>query len=71
MFEKALEPLLHRIADALDRVAPPAPADGDFNHSSTILLLDTDGRISARTNTLGATDPKLVEAMRKLVAGKP
>ena len=46
-------------------------ADGDFNHSSTILLLDTDGRISARTNTLGATDPKLVEAMRKLVAGKP
>jgi len=46
-------------------------ASGDFNHSSTILLLDADGRINARTNTLGATDPKLVEAMRKLVAGKP
>lgn len=46
-------------------------ASGDFNHSSTILLLDAEGRINARTNTLGATDPKLVEAMRKLVAAKP
>ncbi|KFX28662.1 SCO family protein [Ralstonia solanacearum] len=44
---------------------------GDFNHSSTILLLDAEGRINARTNTLGATDPKLVEAMRRLVTTKP
>lgn len=43
-------------------------ADGDFNHSSTILLLDAEGRINARTNTLGAVDPKLVAAMRKQVA---
>lgn len=42
-------------------------ADGDFNHSSTIVLLDAEGRINARTNTLGATDPKLVQAMRKLL----
>lgn len=46
-------------------------ADGDFNHSSTILLLDAEGRINARTNTLGAVDPKLVGAMRKLVAAQP
>lgn len=45
-------------------------ADGDFNHSSTILLLDAEGRINARTNTLGAVDPKLVDAMRKLVAAQ-
>ncbi len=45
-------------------------ADGDFNHSSTIVLLDAEGRINARTNTLGAVDPKLVEAMRKLVAAQ-
>ena len=45
-------------------------ADGDFNHSSTILLLDAEGRITARTNTLGAVDPKLVESMRKLVAAQ-
>jgi protein SCO1/2 len=45
-------------------------ADGDFNHSSTILLLDGEGRINARTNTLGAVDPKLVDAMRKLVAAQ-
>ena len=45
-------------------------ADGDFNHSSTILLLDAEGRINARTNTRGAVDPKLVDAMRKLVAAQ-
>lgn len=45
-------------------------ADGDFNHSSTILLLDTEGRITARTNTLGAVDPKLVDAVRKQVAAQ-
>lgn len=45
-------------------------ADGDFNHSSTIVLLDADGRINARTNTLGAVDPKLVESMRKLVSAQ-
>ncbi|CAJ0855108.1 SCO family protein [Ralstonia flatus] len=45
-------------------------ADGDFNHSSTILLLDTEGRITARTNTLGTVDPKLVDAVRKQVAAQ-
>ncbi|MCD9231076.1 SCO family protein [Ralstonia pseudosolanacearum] len=45
-------------------------ADGDFNHSSTIVLLDAQGRINARTNTLGATDPKLVQAMRKLLGAE-
>lgn len=43
-------------------------SDGDFNHSSTVLLLDSEGRINTRTNTLGKVDPKLVEAMRKQVA---
>ena len=38
--------------------------------SRTILLLDAEGRINARTNTLGAVDPKLVDAMRKLVAAQ-
>ena len=45
-------------------------ADGEFKHSSTIVLLDADGRITARTNTLGAVDPKLVGAMRKLLAAQ-
>ncbi len=45
-------------------------ADGDFNHSSTIVLLDAEGRINARTNTLGATDPKLVQAMRAMLDAK-
>ncbi|NOK54991.1 SCO family protein [Burkholderia thailandensis] len=43
-------------------------ASGEFNHSSTIVLLDADGRIVAHTNTLGETDPAFVDAMRKQLA---
>ncbi|WP_162898970.1 SCO family protein [Ralstonia solanacearum] len=42
--------------------------NGDFNHSSTIVLLDANGRINARTNILGAPDPKLVSAVPALLA---
>ena len=38
-------------------------ASGEFNHSSTIELLDADGRIAARTGTLGAVDPVLLKAL--------
>lgn len=41
-------------------------ADGEFNHSSTIDLLDAQGRIVARSGKLGAADPALVAAVRKL-----
>jgi protein SCO1/2 len=43
--------------------------DGDFNHSSTLLLLDRDGRIVARTSIIGRTDPEFVAAVRKLAGG--
>ncbi|MEI7037919.1 SCO family protein [Fulvimonas yonginensis] len=42
--------------------------DGDFNHSSALLLLDAQGRIVARTRIIGRTDPDFVTAVRKLVA---
>ncbi|ONC96078.1 SCO family protein [Burkholderia pseudomallei] len=45
-------------------------ASGEFNHSSTIVLLDADGRIVAHTNTLGETDPAFVDAMRKQLAAQ-
>ncbi|KVK82281.1 SCO family protein [Burkholderia sp. MSMB1498] len=45
-------------------------ASGEFNHSSTIVLLDADGRIVARTNTLGETDPAFVDAMRRQLAAQ-
>lgn len=40
-------------------------ANGDFNHSATIELLDAEGRIAARSGTLGAVDPELVQAVRR------
>jgi len=39
-------------------------ASGEFNHSSTIELLDAQGRIAARTGTLGSVDPALLKALR-------
>lgn len=42
---------------------------GDFNHSSELLLLDTDGRIVARSTVIGRTDPEFVAAVRKLAGG--
>jgi protein SCO1/2 len=39
--------------------------DGDFNHSSELILLDADGRIVARTSVIGRLDPDFVQAVRK------
>jgi protein SCO1/2 len=41
-------------------------ADGEFNHSSTIDVLDPRGRIVARTGKLGAADPAVLAALHKL-----
>lgn len=35
-------------------------ADGNFNHSTLITLLDLDGRIAAQTSLLGRMDPSFV-----------
>jgi protein SCO1/2 len=40
-------------------------SNGEYNHSSTIDLLDKQGRIVAKTGKLGAADPALVAAVRK------
>ena len=42
--------------------------DGDFNHSSELILLDTDGRIAARTTVIGRVDPVFVAAIDKALA---
>jgi protein SCO1/2 len=39
--------------------------DGDFNHSTELILLDPDGRIIARTSIIGRLDPEFVKAVRK------
>jgi protein SCO1/2 len=41
----------------------PLP-DGDFNHSSELLLLDEEGRIVARTAIIGRLDPEFVQAVK-------
>jgi protein SCO1/2 len=42
-----------------------ALADGEFNHTSSMVLLDADGRVLARTERLGAKpDPEFLAAVR-------
>ena len=41
-------------------------ADGEFNHTTTLVLLDAEGRILARTDRLGADgDPEFMAAVRR------
>ena len=44
-------------------------ADGGFNHSTALVLLDADGRILARTEQVGSqADPEFLAAVRQAVA---
>lgn len=41
--------------------------DGEYNHSSELILLDREGRIVARTSKLGRLDASFVEAIKQTV----
>ena len=44
-------------------------ADGEFNHTSVLVLLDAEGRIVARTEQVGSkSDPEFIAAVRKAAA---
>lgn len=44
-------------------------ADGEFNHTSALVLLDADGRVLARTESLGSVpDPAFLAAARAALA---
>ena len=46
-------------------------ADGEFNHTSALVLLDRDGRIVARTEKIGSVvDPEFVAAVRRVLDQK-
>ena len=46
-----------------------ALANGEFNHTSVWVLLDADGRVLARSETMGPRpDPEFLAAVRKAVA---
>jgi protein SCO1/2 len=42
--------------------------DGEFNHSSELILLDAEGRIAAHTNVIGRLDPVFVKAITEIVS---
>lgn len=43
-----------------------ALADGEFNHTTTLVLLDADGRVLARSDHIGGTpDAEFLSAVRK------
>ncbi len=48
-----------------------ALANGDFNHTTVLLLLDAQGRIVARTSQLGNADPAFVKHVRAVVQATP
>ena len=58
---------VRRLAVLLGLQYRPLP-DGDFNHSSELILLDVDGRIAARTDVIGKVDPAFVDSVRKVLA---
>lgn len=46
-------------------------ADGEFNHTSALVLLDAQGRVVARTEKIGSVpDPEFLAAVRKLVPAR-
>ena len=49
-----------------------ALADGDFNHTTVLVLLDSEGRIVARTERVGGfPDPAFVAAVREALRPAP
>lgn len=72
-------------SNTLDLASPPADdvravagvlgiryralTDGEFNHTSALVLLDEEGRILARTEQMGTKpDPEFLAAVRKATA---
>jgi protein SCO1/2 len=41
--------------------------DGEFNHTTAVILVDGDGRIAARTTRLGSADPAFVKRVKSVV----
>lgn len=61
-----------RSVAALLGVRYRALADGEFNHTSALVLLDGEGRVVARTERLGSVpDPEFLAAVKTALAGSP
>lgn len=55
---------VRKYAAAIDIAYRELP-NGEFSHASTLVLLDREGRIVARTDTMGKIDADFVEAIRR------
>jgi protein SCO1/2 len=67
-----VEPADVRKVASLLGVRYRALANGDFNHTSVLVLLDADGRIVARTERVGGVpDPQFVAAVRATLQAHP
>lgn len=64
------DPATVRKIAALLKFQYRALPDGEFNHSAELILLDGEGRITARTSMLAGADAKLVGAIRKQLAAR-
>ena len=45
--------------------------DGEFNHTTALILIDADGRIAGRTAKLGDADPAFVKLVKAAVRAGP
>ena len=61
------EPTVRKIAAVLGVQYRKLP-NGEYNHSSQLILLDGDGRIKARTGKLGSADAAFVKRVAALPA---
>lgn len=58
---------VRKLAAALD-IQYRMLADGDISHATALVLLDSDGRMIARTSRIGETDPDFVTALKQVLA---
>lgn len=58
---------VRQLAAVLD-IQYRALPDGEFNHTSVMILLDAQGRIAARTDKMDAIDADFVAAAKKVLA---
>lgn len=57
---------VRKIAASLD-IQYRKLSDGEYNHTTVLILLDGDGRIVGSTRRLGSVDPEFVKLVRKTV----
>ena len=61
---------VRKLAAVLD-IQYRALDNGDFNHSTALILVDAQGRIVGRTSELAGADPAFVKLLKATLASSP